>query len=308
MKINKKIIQKIKNNIPGFIIGILTCSVVGVAAATFFPSNNVTYDNTESGLNSTDVQGAIDELYNACKTPAEPPTIPVDQIIEDAGLTKDEYECRYFFTGANPNNYITFNDEKAGWRIISVECDGRIKIMREASIESLAWDTSNNNNWARPATLNTYLNETYYYYLYPSARSQIITSNFSIGKIISNNNSLITQINNENGTKWKGNIALPTASEYIRTNSDKSRCGTFQLINKNKCTSTGWMDTNDVWWTLAAMSGYNDGACRIWGTDGNFNCDSVKVENSIRPTLYLSSEIKITSGTGTKKNPYQISL
>ena len=51
MKINKKIIQKIKNNVPGFIIGILTCSVVGVAAATFFPSNNVTYDNTESGLN-----------------------------------------------------------------------------------------------------------------------------------------------------------------------------------------------------------------------------------------------------------------
>ena len=35
MKINKKIIQKIKNNVPGFIIGILTCSVVGVAAATF---------------------------------------------------------------------------------------------------------------------------------------------------------------------------------------------------------------------------------------------------------------------------------
>ena len=134
MKINKKIIQKIKNNVPGFIIGILTCSVVGVAAATFFPSNNVTYDNTESDLNSTDVQGAIDELYNACKTPAEPPTIPVDQIIEDAGLTKDEYECRYFFTGANPNNYITFNEEDAGWRIISVECDGRLKIVKNNNI------------------------------------------------------------------------------------------------------------------------------------------------------------------------------
>ena len=74
------------------------------------------------------------------------PTPAGDQIIEDAGLEKDQYECRYFFTGDNPNNYVTFNDETAGWRIVSVECDGTIKIMRYASIENIVWDSSNSNN------------------------------------------------------------------------------------------------------------------------------------------------------------------
>ena len=41
--------------------------------------------------------------------------------------------------GANPNNYVTFNNETAGWRIISINSDGTIKIMRDEDI-----NTSNN--------------------------------------------------------------------------------------------------------------------------------------------------------------------
>lgn len=93
-------------------------------AETYFPSKDTTYDNTTSGLKSENVQDTIDELYGVCFPSAG------DQIIEDGSLEKDPYECRYFFTGANPNNYITFNGETAGWRIISVECDGTIKIMK----------------------------------------------------------------------------------------------------------------------------------------------------------------------------------
>ena len=99
----------------GFSKGLIICGTISVIAATYFPSNDVTYDNKESGLTSTNVQGAIDELYGVCT--AKPPA--GETIIENAGLEKDPYECRYFFTGANPNNYITFNDEPAGWRIIS---------------------------------------------------------------------------------------------------------------------------------------------------------------------------------------------
>ena len=132
----------IKKNIIGFIVGVILCTGTFVYAAVTFPSNEVSYDNTESGLSSTNVKGAIDELYTECTT------VPAgDQIIENAGLEKDEYECRYFFTGANPNNYITFNNES--WQILSVECDGSIKIIKKDNIGNMAWDTSNNNNWAR---------------------------------------------------------------------------------------------------------------------------------------------------------------
>ncbi len=139
----KKIKEFSKKYLIGFTLGLITSGIVVVCAATYFPSNQTTYDNSVSGLNATNVQTAIDELYNTCF----PPTLG-DQILENTDLEKDSYECRYFFTGATPNNYITFNNET--WRIVSVECDGTIKIMKASSITNDYWDTSNSNNWASP--------------------------------------------------------------------------------------------------------------------------------------------------------------
>ena len=49
-----------------FLLGGVLLSTVSVYAVTYFPSNQVTYDNSSSKLNSTNVQGAIDELYSTC--------------------------------------------------------------------------------------------------------------------------------------------------------------------------------------------------------------------------------------------------
>ena len=314
-KITNKKSKIFKIKIFYFTLGILVCSLVGVSAATYFESNAVTYDNTESGLNSTDVQGAIDELYNACKTPVT----PGDQILDNVdivtsgdGLYEDEYEeGRFIFKGGNPNNYITFNNEQAGWRIISVEPDKTIKITKIASIGNRAWDTSNSNNWARPATLNTYLNGTYYNGLNNTARSQIVASNFGIGAVTWNNNNMSTQVSNENSTLWNGNIALPTASEYIRTNSNKSSCGTLSLMNSNpsSCVSTGWMDTTSVdwWWTLSPRSGNSFDVFYVHSDGYVGNRDSANYANfAFRPVVYLSSEVQITGGNGSQNDPYTI--
>ena len=283
----------------------ISAAVVVVYAETYFPSNQVTYDNTVSGLSSSNVQGAIDELYNTCfqKTAGE-------TIIENAGLEKDQYECRYFFTGANPNNYITFNGERARWRIISIECDGRIKIWRATSIGENYWNENGNNNWARPATLNTYLNGTYYNSLNSTAKSQIVVSNFSIGKVTYENNNMSTQVSNENLNKWEGKMALPTASEYLRTNSNKSRCGTLSLMNNNysSCVSTGWMDNNNYWWMLSPFSG-NSSSALLVSSDGSVSYGYVNDYGPtypVCPALYLSSEVKITGGDGTQNNPYTL--
>ena len=295
----------LKKYLIGFILGVVSASVVIVYAETYFPSNDVTYDNTESGLVSTDVQGAIDELYTECTK--EPTSGEI--IIEDAGLEKDPYECRYFFTGDNPNNYITFNNEKAGWRIISVECDGTIKIMRQEYPAAQRWDTSRSNDWARPATLNTYLNETYYNDLTNTAKNQIVAKDFSIGAIMSNNN-LATQINDENGTKWNGKVALVTVSEYLRSNSNKSSCGTFDLNNDNysSCKNTTWMYINNNWWTLSPYADNSNSShfVRVDSYVSNLYANNANL--LVFPVVYLSSNIKIIGGTGTPSDPYEISL
>ena len=61
-------LKKIFNNkIFMFIFGGVLFSAVSVYAVTYFPSNQVTYDNSSSKLSSTNVQGAIDELYKICQ-------------------------------------------------------------------------------------------------------------------------------------------------------------------------------------------------------------------------------------------------
>ena len=302
---NQKTKYYLKYNLIGLLIGGIIFGSLGVYAALIFPSNEVSFDPSNSTLTSTNVQSAIDELYKKCTNPSAG-----NPIIEDAGLEKDEYECRYFFTGANPNNYITFNNETAGWRIISVECDGRIKIMRDASIGNRAWDTSDSNNWARPATLNTYLNGTYYNGLNNTARSQIVASNFSIGAVEWKVTNMSTQVSAENSNKWYGKIALPTLSEYIRTNNNKSSCGTFSLIydNYSRCVSTGWMDTTSVdwWWTLSPYSDYSYGVFIVSSGGAVYDSRAYVTYYAVRPVVYLSSEVQITGGTGTQSDPYQI--
>ena len=59
----RKILQFIKNNAIGFIVGLIIAGGVGVYAVTV-ASSDVTYDNTASGSTATTVKAAIDDLYN----------------------------------------------------------------------------------------------------------------------------------------------------------------------------------------------------------------------------------------------------
>ena len=307
----EKIKKIILGYLPGFITGLIICGTISVIAATYFPSNDVTYDNKESGLSSTNVQGAIDELYGVCFPPqVDFGGIEVPVVDDGDGLYEDEYEDgRYFYKGANPNNYVTFNNERAGWRIVSIEPDGTIKIMRINSIGNQHWDTSGSNNWARPASLNTYLNGTYYNGLNSTAQSQIVAKDWSIGAVVFYNSNMTNQIKNENGTKWNGKVALATVSEYIRSNSNKNSCGSFRLYydNSSSCKNTTWMYNSSIsyWWTLSPSSGGSNYAFMVNSSGDVMNHYVNIYSRAVRPALYLSSDVTLT-GSGTQSDPYVV--
>ena len=203
-------------------------------------------------------------------------------VTEGDGLCEDTYEeGRYIYRGGTPNNYITFNEENAGWRILSVEADGTIKIIRDQSIGNKAFDsngyrdnTSNGaggtycagssfgcNAWAKndnfinggltgtvlkDAEINTYLNNDYYNGLTEEARAQITTGSFKIGEVAYNDTNLGNAVTKENATTWNGNIALATVSEYVRTS------------NNSQCTSVS------VYYTTSSC--YNNGSTHNWLT------------------------------------------
>ena len=315
----KKIKKVLKNRIFIFVVTALVFGTIGVSAATYFPSNDVTYDNTESGLESTNVQGAIDELYNTCKNPStggDGILDSVDIVTSGNGLYKDEYENgKYTYKGANPNNYVTFNNEFAGWRIVSIESDKTIKIVRNTSVGNQCFNSScgyaSDYRWSS-SPLNTYLNNTYYNSFNSVAQNQIVAHNFSVGGIsYTGNYTLAGIVGSENSSKWYGKVALVTASEFIRANSNQSNCGTVKLMNANSntCKNTNWMyNASDTGyrWTLTHSSNGEGYYLRGGGTNFyNTYCCSTSFYGSVYPALYLSPNITL-KGTGTLSDPYQI--
>ena len=194
-----------KNIIISITLAIIISAISVYATTTYIGGGNIlTYNNTNSGLNSTNVQDALDELYkvqqtgcpigytceetaagtivnlynNGTKTSVT--TAGDEEItqVTSEGLMQDSFgNIRYY--GADPNNYVTFNGETAGWRIISIgtvyadendtEGETRIKLIRNTSIGNYSWDSSAStvnsgygvNDWTQ-ADLKTELNGLYY--------------------------------------------------------------------------------------------------------------------------------------------------
>jgi len=73
--------------------------------------------------------------------PAAADNLTKNVVVTGDGLYEDPIEeGRYVYRGANPNNYITFNGEKAGWRIIAVEADGTLKLMKKDNAGSRVFE------------------------------------------------------------------------------------------------------------------------------------------------------------------------
>lgn len=312
----RKVVSFFKKNILGIIIGGVIFGSVSVLAATYFPSNQVTYDNGTSGLSSNNVQGAIDELYNNINTKCSSGlTVNVAgkniEIVAScpqkdscSGLFQDANDKnRFIYRGATPNNYLTFNGEEAGWRIISYESDKTLKIIRDTSIGKMQWNSDTteyyNTIWEN-ATLKTYLNETYYNSLNDTAKKQIINHDFETYNPVYNDTRI-----------WNGNIGLATTDDLSHATSKLHDCEGASNFHYNSCEINNWLDNHTDWWTMTSIYQDRDD---VYGFNATISYVvsmagfRITEEYNVRPVLYLSSNIKITGGDGSKNNPFELSL
>ena len=97
--------EKIKNNykiLVAFILGGLILGGLGTAYAVSIASSSVSYDNTTSGAEATDVKGAIDELYSLAKSKSCP-----------SGYTKSGTDDTYTCTNDNLFKYGVYSDDNS---------------------------------------------------------------------------------------------------------------------------------------------------------------------------------------------------
>ena len=244
-----------------------------------------------------------------------------------------ESVTEYRYRGANPKNYVTFNNEI--WRIIGVfptedengNIENRIKLIRNESIGKNSWDTNGYNNWARPATLNTYLNGDYYNTLTSEAQSMIGNAKYYLGGYSGGSPTIIQMYSYErkiggsdyyystNPNSWVGKLALMYASDYGYASAN---CENKQLhsgdssYDINACNTTNWLYNLKVMeWLLpqrnldsSVYCLYSSGHINYYSTYGIVGPN----QNNVRPVLYLKTAIKIIEGSGTSANPYVFGL
>ena len=141
--------------------------------------------------------------------------------IDDQGeLTTSDSPREYRYIGADPDNYIQFNNEL--WRVIGI-FDGQLKIIRNESLGDMEWDSNRVNDWST-ASLQTYLNNDYYGTIDLEDRSKI-DSNYTwkLGGSSTHNDVTAqmfyerergTTVYSGRSTEWTGRIGLMYPSDY----------------------------------------------------------------------------------------------
>ena len=236
---------------------------------------------------------------------------PIEVVESGDGLYEDEYESgRYVYKGANPNNYIEFDNGEV-WRIISKEADGTYKILKNDLLSEQVWDSTNSNNWARPATLNTYLNGEYYNSLDSSIKDNIVSHPWGIGAPSTEDNQegeINKVIEDEKEIIWNGSVGLISLSDYALANSNVASCESMMDLSMNSemCRITNWMYiSGSNWWTISPSA---DRSYDVWGVigDGYLGINDADASGGApRPAVYLKSDI-ILNGSGTSEDPFTI--
>ena len=227
---------------------------------------------------------------------------------------------RYY--GADPNNYVTFNNEL--WRIIGVfkEIDDgtgtketRIKIARSESIGNYSWDSNNVNEWPT-ASLNTYLNGTYLPSLTSEAQNMIGDVLWNLGGsseyegLYANDYYTFergTTVYSGRSTTWTGKIALMYPSDYMYA-GDLSKCSSDGYNwdgDTTNCRDTSWLRNTTInQWTITPNAGNSS---RVFGvlSTGAVN-RGVSGSSASRPVLFLKSNVQITGGDGRQNNPFTL--
>ena len=246
----------------------------------------------------------------------------------------------------NCNDYSNQSDSSCEkWRIIGVfknvtKEDGTkeelIKIIRDGNLGNIALDSRNVNDWST-SSLQTTLNDNYYNGTYATGALKNELTRNAIESVVWNlggtanyssaSNGLAshwygyergTTVYSGHATTWTGKIGLMYPSDYGYataggTTTNRASCLAKELYGWNVSTISDCKNNDYLYkssytqWTLTPDSSYSGITFYVY-TGGGFYRNSVNNTNGVRPTLYLKSNISISSGNGSSSAPYNLKL
>ena len=121
--------------------------------------------------------------------------------------------------------------------------------------------------------------------------------------------------------KWQGKVGLVYPSDYGYAtsggvNDSRNSCllkSPYSWNGKQDCYNNDWLFDTLSTWTMTSLyqnSAKNNAFILLndKSLPGVVNCDYCSSSNDIKPTIYLSSSVRIISGDGTKENAYVLGM
>ena len=298
---------------------------------------NGTKDNATATITTSSTKTGVDfikELYN-------------DEEKRTAnGLEKDTTsDANIRYVGANPNNYVEFNGET--WRIIGV-FGSNLKLVRDDILTTYSFDNKTTaqgietgygtNDWTK-SYLREFLNDYYYEgktitchseasdaetatnatitcpeinKINATAKSMIQNAMWNLGGFIAGTylpNELYTsergtQVYSKHATTSTDYIGLVFPSDYGYASTDAS-CR--QDSNDITCKNNNWLHNGVRYWTISPSSPHANLVFTVH-SDGGLDIYDAFCRESVRPSLYLKSDIEIVSGSGTKDDMFKLEI
>ncbi len=309
-------------------------------------TQNQEVEFTESGTLVAKVSDGTNEESSSYSVEVKPNaknTITELAKMYPSELYTDDYgNIRYY--GANPNNYVTFNNEL--WQIMGV-IDGKVKIVKSeniptvitdhgltiASSEGFYWnhvqqDNKEFNNW-ETSTLHMYLNGTYYNSIESNSKDMIAEETYYLGGPTSNNYYEATakdyytfersnSVLSDNPVSIRQNIGLIYPSDYgyasakdchsLSLSSYRKEVGSY---SDNDCAASNYLYNDGLQWLQTPGSSDGIRAAYI-GPVGQvliYGFNGVQSgEHQVFPSLYLKAKVQIAGGSGTSSDPYRLTF
>lgn len=225
-----------------------------------------------------------------------------------SGLKK--IKDNYYYYGANPDNYISYNCTKDNcelWRVVGAFYDEtkdnyNIKIVRNDYLTKEEYNNNSSNEWINSSLYN-YLNKEYSI----TSLSKKYQTTFKYQYDTLENINADEYVINSKIASDTNEISILTMTDYLNT----STC------NKNsvECLKNNWLnkkDNNNEW--LLAL--YNEKNIleneeetieyKVVTTGETIQAVLPTEKNYFRPVVYLKNRILVLSGNGTIENPYII--
>ena len=158
---------------------------------------------------------------------------------------------------------------------------------------------------------------SYGYYDIDTAEFYELERSENTGKICTSGDNCNDTV--ERTTTWTGKVGLMYPSDYGYATSggsttDRATCLNKELFNwddssVSDCKNNDWLFNSSYQWTLSPfVDDSDDVAFPVFEvySSGYVGSDYAMVENGVRPVGYLLSNVKISSGTGSESDPFEL--